>query len=321
MNLSSVARKQWMAAPLVALALRLFFVWRFPTDAGDTKIYEEIARNWLDYGTYGLFLDGRLTPVGIRMPGYPAFVAAVYAVAGETSLAVMVMQAVLDVATCALTAVLAARFLNVRRLETGVRRLEAEKASEVQNPKSAASSLQPQVSSLGLAGTPTSTRQAIAAMWLAALCPFVANYTAVLLTEVVSTFLNTLALLLLLAAYQGEQRPNPGPNRPMQTREVVGGRSGGGPGHSGPARSAAAARGRGAGTGRALAPAPPLAQAGRGRVVDGGGLDAAAAAVGRAQLARAGSPPVPGAALRRAARGICPQRLLCLDANVAGALR
>ena len=38
-------------------------------------------------------------------------------------------------------------------------------------------------------------RVALAGLWLAALCPFIANYSAVVLTEILVTFLTALALL------------------------------------------------------------------------------------------------------------------------------
>jgi len=50
-------------------------------------------------------------------------------------------------------------------------------------------------------GAPDETRGrvAAAALWLTALCPFTANYAAVPLTEVLATFLTTLALLIFLS--------------------------------------------------------------------------------------------------------------------------
>lgn len=48
----------WIAAVVLGLALRLFFVLHFPAEAGDTRIYEELARNWQDHGVYGLFIEG-----------------------------------------------------------------------------------------------------------------------------------------------------------------------------------------------------------------------------------------------------------------------
>ena len=154
-----------MAAFGLGLALRLFFVLHFPSEAGDTRIYEELARNWHDYGVYGLFINGHLTPVDIRVPGYPAFLATVSAVIGQSRLAVMFCQALLDLLTCFLAATLAGR----------------------------------------LAPPASRERVSTAALWLAALCPFTANYTAVLLTEVVVTFFTTLALLIFVYAADGQE--------------------------------------------------------------------------------------------------------------------
>jgi len=39
--------KHLLPALLAGLALRLFFIWRFPFYSGDTAYYEELARNWL----------------------------------------------------------------------------------------------------------------------------------------------------------------------------------------------------------------------------------------------------------------------------------
>ena len=153
-------RKHLLGAVLLGLALRLFFVWRFPLIAGDTGIYEELARNWLDHSVYGLWLSGHLTPVDMRAPGYPAFLAAVISLFGRSLFAVMVVQAFLDLATCLLTSAIAA----------------------------------------WLAPQGSRARVAAAAAWLAALCPFVANYAATPLTEVLATFLTAAALLLLLLA-------------------------------------------------------------------------------------------------------------------------
>ena len=52
-------------------------------------------------------------------------------------------------------------------------------------------------------------RVALAALWLAALCPFTANYTAVVLTETLVVFLTALALLVLLEAYRDSTAQNP----------------------------------------------------------------------------------------------------------------
>ena len=159
-------------AALAGLSLRLFFVFRHPAVAGDTPIYEELAWNWLRHHVYGLVLDGQLTPVDVRVPGYPAFLSVIYALFGVSRLAVMLAQAVLDLGTCSLTAVLAARLV-----------------PEALN-----------------------RRVAIAALWLAATCPFIANYAAVPLTEVLATFLTAAALLFFLGG--NEDAPFP-PTAPM----------------------------------------------------------------------------------------------------------
>ena len=101
-------RKHLLWAVLAGLALRLFLIWRYPMVAGDTAIYEELARNWLDHGVYGLWLYGHLTPVDLRAPGYPAFLAAVFSVFGRSQLAVMLAQVFVDLMTCLLTGALAA---------------------------------------------------------------------------------------------------------------------------------------------------------------------------------------------------------------------
>lgn len=99
-----------LLAASAGLALRVFFVFRLPFyGAGDTKIYEGLARNWVAHGVYGLEIAGRLTPVDIRLPGYPAFLAAAHTVFGPSALAVMIVQAVVDVAACWFIALLAAQ--------------------------------------------------------------------------------------------------------------------------------------------------------------------------------------------------------------------
>ncbi len=153
--------KHLAPALLAGLALRLFFIWRFPFYSGDTSYYEELARNWLYHGIYGFYMHGQLLPSDARGPGYPAFLAAIYFLAGTGRMAVMLAQVFVDLATCVLAAGIGARL--------------AGGASEIAR-----------------------SRVAVAALWLAALCPFTANYTAVPLTEVLATFFTTLALLIFL---------------------------------------------------------------------------------------------------------------------------
>jgi hypothetical protein len=142
-------------AIVVGLTLRLLFVFRVPALTDDSNTYLQLARNWADHHMYGLWLNGQLVPTDLRMPGYPAFLAGVAMVFRRSVLAIVLSQAALDLGACFLTA------------------------------------------TLGVALAPAAARRrvAIAALWLAATCPFVANYSAVVLTEVITTFLMTAALL------------------------------------------------------------------------------------------------------------------------------
>ena len=162
--------KRIFSSPVFALAaglcLRLFFVLKFPADSGDTVLYEQIAANWLKHHVYAMDLHGALTPVDLRMPGYPAFLALIYAITGRTGesarLWVMLVQIAVDLSTCVVIAALAAALL-----------LLAGKGGSVK-------------------------RVFTTALWMAALCPFTANYTAVLLTETIATFWTAGALLFLI---------------------------------------------------------------------------------------------------------------------------
>ena len=145
------------------LLLRLFFVFRLPSSAGDAPLYEGLASNWLHQHVYGMQLGDVLTPLDIRMPGYPAYLALIQAVTGGNAEAarlwVMLGQVLLDLAACLLIAWIAAR----------------------------------------CAGRNGNTsRVFLVALWLAALCPFTANYTAVPLTETFAILTTALVLFFLL---------------------------------------------------------------------------------------------------------------------------
>jgi len=159
MTASNKMRANVAAAVCAGLALRVYLVVKFPvTDTGDAPFYIELAWNWLKNGVYGFAVHGQLTPVDMRVPGYPAFLAAVFAVAGQSPRAAMLAQVVVDLATCFVIALIAAR----------------------------------------LAPENSRRRVALAGLWLAALCPFTANYTAVVLTETLVIFLTALGILVLL---------------------------------------------------------------------------------------------------------------------------
>jgi hypothetical protein len=162
-----------LSSPITALAiglcLRLFFVLKFPAGSGDTAIYEQIAENWLKHHIYAMTVAGAPLPVDLRMPGYPGFLALIYALSGKTGeaarLFVMLAQVFVDLLTCVVVAGLAV------------------------------------VLSFSAAPSSASKGAFTAALWLAALCPFTANYTAVPLTEVFAMFFTALACLFFILQF------------------------------------------------------------------------------------------------------------------------
>ncbi len=172
--------KRVFSNPIVALAaglcLRLYFVLKFPANSGDTVLYEEIATNWLKHHVYAMNVGGAITPVDLRMPGYPAFLAVVYALTGRTGadarLWVMLPQIAVDLLACLVIARLASLLACT---------------SEDSAPHRHAQSV---------------------SLWLAALCPFTANYTAVPLTEVFATFWTALACCALVIALRRVSKPD-----------------------------------------------------------------------------------------------------------------
>src|SRR5213594_4360903 len=107
--------KRVFSNPLVALVaglcLRLYFVLKFPANSGDTVLYEQIATNWLKHHVYAMTVGSQITPVDIRMPGYPAFLALIYALTGRTGESarwwVMLAQIPVDLLGCLVIARLA----------------------------------------------------------------------------------------------------------------------------------------------------------------------------------------------------------------------
>jgi hypothetical protein len=155
------------AAVAVGLCLRLFLVLKFPSSSGDTVLYEQIAANWLKHGAYAMDIGGVVTPVDIRMPGYPAFLAILYAITGRTGesarLPVMLVQIAVDLLSCFLIATLAGFLALLFWRGAQWRRIF------------------------------------VVTLWLSALCPFTANYTAVPLTEVLAVFFTAASLLAFVA--------------------------------------------------------------------------------------------------------------------------
>jgi 4-amino-4-deoxy-L-arabinose transferase-like glycosyltransferase len=102
-------------ATLLGLALRLFLVFRAPGVVDDSRLYADIAKNWLQHGIYGITNSGAIMPTLSRLPGYPAFLAAVFWLFGiDNFRAVLLVQVLFDLATCFLVADMALRLFSER---------------------------------------------------------------------------------------------------------------------------------------------------------------------------------------------------------------
>jgi hypothetical protein len=155
MNRARLKHLLWTLAAFAAgILLRLFFVLHLSRVAGDSLVYGDIARTWLQHGVYGFTETGpsgiaQFRPTLIRLPGYPLFLAACFRLFGvENYTAVLYVQLVADLVTCWLAAALAGRLFGRRAF--------------------------------------------LPVLWIAALCPFTANYVALPLTE--TLVLTTIAL-------------------------------------------------------------------------------------------------------------------------------
>jgi len=137
---------------MAAFSFRAAVARLLPNDAPfDGKVYAQIARNVLEQHSYSHATEPPYEPSIIRLPGYPLFIAGIYSVFGHgDNVAVRIVQALLDTATCALIALIAFFWEPDQKLKR---------------------------------------RSSIAALALAALCPFTTIYVATILTETATTFL------------------------------------------------------------------------------------------------------------------------------------
>ena len=113
-----MARKHarfFLGATLIGLALRLFLVLRDPAVVDDSRLYADIAKNWLQHGVYGITNSGVIMPTLSRLPGYPAFLAAIFWLFGSDNFrAVLLVQTLFDLATCFLIADMSRRLFSER---------------------------------------------------------------------------------------------------------------------------------------------------------------------------------------------------------------
>ena len=146
-----------LGLPLAAgLALRLWMLRKLFDVNGDSLIYGGLAKNLLLHGRFDLTLpSGEMYPTLIRLPGYPLFLAACFRLFGmENYFAAACVQIALELAGCVL-------------LASFVRRI---------------------------APIETKNGAALAALWLAALCPFTASYAVIPMTETLTLFALALAM-------------------------------------------------------------------------------------------------------------------------------
>jgi hypothetical protein len=138
------------------LALRLWLLRSLFEVNGDSLIYGGLAKNLLLHGRFDLTLpSGEMYPTLIRLPGYPIFLAGVFRLFGmENYFSAACVQIALDLLGCLLLAGF------VRRI----------------------------------APASVSRGAALATLWLAALCPFTACYTAEPLTETPTLFVLAFAM-------------------------------------------------------------------------------------------------------------------------------
>ncbi|MGH9927686.1 MAG: glycosyltransferase family 39 protein, partial [Pyrinomonadaceae bacterium] len=120
-----------------------------------------MAVNLLDHHVLSANSEAPFTPTLIRLPGYPLFIAGVYAIFGRgDDTAVRIIQALIHTVTCGLIAFIAFSWVEDRRWRL---------------------------------------RASLAAFGLAALCPFTAIFAATILTEILATFF--LAAMTLAATF------------------------------------------------------------------------------------------------------------------------
>jgi hypothetical protein len=163
-----VAKKFWLSCSLlllVAFGFRVFIALRLPNDSPDDgRVYAQIALNVLERHVYSHDSEPPYAPSLIRLPGYPLFLASIYAVAGHgNSTAVRMVQAVIDTATCGLIALIAFQWMP----DDEWKRISA-----------------------------------ISALLLAAVNPFTSIYVGTILTEVLTNLLAVLMVLLATLAFK-----------------------------------------------------------------------------------------------------------------------
>jgi hypothetical protein len=158
-----------VATILLTLGSRIAVARYLASDApGDGLVYSQLARNVLEHHVYSNDDQPPFSPTLIRMPGYPLFIAGIYAVFGHgNNTAVRMVQALLDTCSCLLIALIAWNW----------------DPDERRRNKTAA-----------------------IAFALAALCPFAIIYVGTILSETATIFLACAMTLTATYALKSRQR-------------------------------------------------------------------------------------------------------------------
>lgn len=165
-------QKEWtiyVVLLLAALTFRVGLARFLPNDDPyDGKVYAQLARNLIERHVYSHSPEPPFEPSIIRLPGYPLLLAGIYSLFGHgNNAAARVAQGVIDTASCALVALIA--------FQWGFEQKQRRTAS-------------------------------IAALVLAAACPFTAIYVAVILTETATVFLALASCFLATLAFKASSR-------------------------------------------------------------------------------------------------------------------
>lgn len=164
-----VSNVRWIAVfgvlLLLAAASRVSVAHWLPNNTPDDgRVYAQIARNILERQVYSHDSEPPYGPSLIRLPGYPLFLAGIYALFGHgDNGAVRIIQALIDTATCGVIALLTFLWQPDERKKRG---------------------------------------SAFAAFLLAIVCPFTTIYTATILTEVLTNFLLVALLVSATLAFR-----------------------------------------------------------------------------------------------------------------------
>lgn len=157
-------------ALVAGAALRVWFIHAFPQIQGDSLLYADIGRNWLTHGIYGrtILQEGGTPTIAPTLVRLPGYPGFLALCFAAFGTQNYIAVLYLQVLIDLVTCLLIAGL---------VRRLCSERAAMV-------------------------------ALWLAVLCPFTANYVAMLLTETLSIFCVALGLYAFAALLE---RPRLGP--------------------------------------------------------------------------------------------------------------